>query len=618
MSILVILSGAGIGGLVRAPMRRGDESLDERILLDIAFGLGVLSLIVFVFGSLRLFWWKWLPYVLLLPALGFFWRGLPDIAFAARGFATRKRTAFDLLCAFILVAVAVMVLIPAIAPPSMSDWDSLAYHLAVPKLWIKHGGFYYIEFASHSNFPSLTEMLYIPGLILCRPDAAKLIHYWIGVLLAMAVAILTRKHFDSKTQDLSRAFPKVGNAWMASIALAGMPIVLWEATTAYIDLATAFYTVVAVHLLLEYVDKMERRHLLGCAACAGFAASTKMTGLALIPMLAIWLLVYRWTAEKKVYWKPTLALVLVAFATCLPWYVKTYLYTGNPVYPFFYSIFGGRDWSAELARNYSTLQSRFGLGHGPAAFLTLPYDLAIRPDAFYDTPGLFVGPIFLVAVPILMVARYRTRKLVGLALLFAAHVVAWFVLTQQSRYLIPAFSLLAVLVSGLLSADESFRRTRAAVWIVLFATAIFGLWTLVSFVKAAAPCVFGFEAHDDYLRKTLDIYPAQEFVNNNVPIDAKLALFGDTRGFYLDRSYVWADPGHNARFTRYFGSLGEFISYLRKAGITHAMVNFRFFPTRTRAGAQARLVYDAIESGRFQLIYQTRGRGGVVAVYELR
>ncbi len=83
----------------------------------------------------------------------------------------------------------------------------------------------------------------------------------------------------------------------------------------------------------------------------------------------------------------------VALLVCSPWLVKSYIYTGNPVYPFFYSVFSGKDWTGELARGYSTLQANFGLGNDFASFLLLPYNLAAYSWAFYDTPGLYVGPI---------------------------------------------------------------------------------------------------------------------------------------------------------------------------------------------------------------------------------
>ena len=148
----------------------------------------------------------------------------------------------------LLTVIALAALIPALAPPSMGDWDSLAYHLAVPKLYLEHGGIYHIDFIIPLQLPVPDgDALHAGAGDAQTRSAAKLMNYWVGVLLVLAVVVLVSKHFNAKA------------APMAAIAVAGMPIVLWEATTAYVDLATALYTVVAVHLLLNYLDKPERR-----------------------------------------------------------------------------------------------------------------------------------------------------------------------------------------------------------------------------------------------------------------------------------------------------------------------------------------------------------------------
>ncbi|MDH7602596.1 MAG: hypothetical protein QHI38_10680, partial [Armatimonadota bacterium] len=383
-------------------------------------------------------------------------------------------------------------------------------------------------------------------------------------------------------------------------------------------LATAFYTVVSVCLLLNYFDTTDRHYLTACAACAGFAASTKMTGLQLIPLLLLWLVIDRRVLERQFVLRDAVRFVVLAVAVCSPWYVKTLIYTGNPVYPFFYRLFDGRDWSLELARNYSMLQSRFGLGHSVNAFLTLPYDLTFRSDAFYDTSGLYVGPLVLAAVPVLITARYGSKKLIGLLCLFLAQAAAWFLLTQQSRYLIPDFALLAPLASGLLWRDLRLRKARAAWWAMVTTIALFGLMTLASAFSDALPYVLGLQNRSDYLMRSLDIYPAVKFANENLPARAKLALFGDTRGFYLDCDYVWADYGHNLRFSRRCASLDEFLQMLRSNGITHALVNFRFFPREREALGNTRFVYQAIRSGAFEAIYPYSENGGSVVIFRIR
>lgn len=598
--MLLILAGGGLGRVARGLWRSKDESCLDRFVLDVSMGLGMLSLVFFAMAALH---------VISAPGSGMI---RPFIVMVAVGlilgmvlivgnemplvatWIKQKRlpSAATVIWVVIFVCLAGAVLIPALAPPSSSDWDSLAYHLAIPKLYLEHHGFYYIDFSSHSNFPFLVEMLYTPALSLNDPSGAKMVHYLYGVLLILAVVMLVRKHFTPKAAPL------------AALAIAGMPIVLWEATTAYIDLATALYTVLAVYFLLNYLDSADRRSLIGCAIAAGFAASTKMTGLALIPLLLVWLLIDRFAADRRIEWKHGLMFVGIALLACSPWYLKTLIYTGNSVYPFFYSIFGGRDWTAQLAHGYATSQAKFGMGHGLASFIMLPYDLAFFWAEFCDRGQvLIVGPILLVAAPLLLLARYSSRKLIGLTLFFFAQLAIWFVLTQQSRYLIPSFAILAIVIAGIAYTDDRLRIARIALYVTFAATAVFGVLMLGFQIVTTAPVVFGSESQDQYLSKTLPIYATEKWINDHAPPKAKIALFGDTRGFYLNRDYVWADWGHNKRFTRSFTSVDDFITYLKSQGITYAMVDSRWMPAPDKANGTYECVYQAIRASRFELVH---------------
>ena len=598
------LAAGGAGRLAGRLWRGKSDDGAERLLVDISLGLGVLSLVGFAVSALQLLK---SPLLIIIYA-AFAIIGLVSIIKGNykifHSFAlSRFRDKTFLLSTVLLAIIAIAALIPALAPPSMSDWDSLAYHLSVPKLYLEHGGMYYIDFMSHSNFPMLMETLYTLPVKFGYPAAAKMVTYLTAILLVASVITLAKKHFGEKSAPL------------AGIALAGMPILLWLATTAYIDLATALYTVLAVHLLLNYLDGRECGSLVACAFAAGFAASTKMTGLIVIPLIAAWLVIDGQVSGLKSRYTKPLLFVVVALMVCSPWYIKTFVYTGSPVYPFFYSIFGGRDWTSNLAANYATQQAKFGMGHDITAFLMLPYNLAFYSERFYDTPGLFIGPIFLIGLPVLLLAKYRSRKLVGLGLFFLALLVTWFGLTHQSRYLVPGFAILAVLIAALAYGDERFRASRYALWAVFIVTSLFGIWTLYPAITNASPVVIGQESRDEFLTRTLDVYSADQWINENLPQNAKVALFGDTRGFYLDRAYVWADPGHNAEFTRSYNSANALVDYLKSRHVTHVMVNFRFYPKRCQ-GTQA--TYDAIDKGLLEQIYLVGDGFGSAAVYAVR
>lgn len=609
ISIFFLLICACIGRAVHR-LWRSDAAIGafERLVVDSALGMGTVSLVIFAVGASQLLSKLWVFLAILLAvSLKYVPETMADIFGSLKTFARGCRGAFSEISAAFFIVLAVAALIPALAPPSMSDWDSLAYHLSVPKMYLQHGGIYYINFTSHSNFPFLMEMLYIPGLAIGSVAAAKLMNYWAAVLLAASIWMLAKRHFCEKS------------AYIAVLSFVGMPIVLWEATTAYIDLSTALYTVLCIYLLFNYFDTDNRQFLFGSAISAGFACSTKMTALAVVPLAFVWIIAENIADKKKPNIKIAFLFAFIALLVCSPWYIKSIIYTGNPVYPFFYSIFGGKDWTSGLANTYSSLQAKFGMGHDFTSFIFLPYDLTFYSEKYYDAPGLFVGPVLLLSLPLLCFAKYKSKKLIGLLCFFILQIVIWFKLSQQSRYLLPDFALLSVIIASLLYTDERLKAVRAVYSCAFVFIALFGVYTLLPSVQSSAKYVLGEQTQDQFLSQNLDIYSCDKFVSEHLPKDAKVALYGDTRGFYLNRQYVWADPGHNALFTRDFNSEDDLIKYWKSQKITHVFINHRLFPSPNKAKGLVAYIYQAIDDGELKPVcsdeYTPYSRP---AVYEIR
>ena len=92
------------------------------------------------------------------------------------------------------------------------------------------------------------------------------------------------------------------------------------------------------------------------------------------------------------------------------------------------------------------------------------------------------------------------------------------------------------------------------------------------------PVAFGYETHDGFYSKYPgDIYRASKFINANLPENSRILLFRDTRGFFLDRDYVWGDPLFQV-YINYSKLKNEddFYKELKSIGITHILVNTGF------------------------------------------
>ncbi len=92
-----------------------------------------------------------------------------------------------------------------------------------------------------------------------------------------------------------------------------------------------------------------------------------------------------------------------------------------------------------------------------------------------------------------------------------------------------------------------------------------------------ARAAMGLEPREAYLSRTLDVYDAESFINECTPADARVVVFDEVRGFYLDREYMWGNPGHHEMIPwSSFKTGAGMAKYFRGVGCTHALVNWKY------------------------------------------
>ena len=228
--------------------------------------------------------------------------------------------------------------------------------MADPKLYLQAHRIYYIPWESHSNFAFTAEMWYLFGLMERGPEAgvplAKLFHFTCGVGACLAVYAFGARHLS----------PRVG--LLAAGILASTPLVLWEAGTAYADLAGTFFATLTLLAVANGMAARDERWLRLGAVLMGLTLSTKATALSTLALLALALLFWRVRFQGQT-WPRALGRVAALVSSRprrrSPWYIKSTVYTGNPIYPFYYQIFGGRGFNAALAQAYDQSNANFGI-----------------------------------------------------------------------------------------------------------------------------------------------------------------------------------------------------------------------------------------------------------------
>jgi len=603
-------------GKLRAGLRARDLTLAEEVPFAAAIGMGALAYLILgigLVGHLRL--WAALLVLAALAAIG--WREMVRLLQRA---AAGMRTATLRLrsgqasppysVAIFLIAVFVLTLIGALAPARDNDYDSLVYHLTMPKVYVRDGSIHPVPWLTHSNFPFTLEMLYTVGLLAGDQSLAKLFHFGCGWLAALAVFGFARRWWGALA------------GWIGAAIFAAVPLAGWQMMTAYIELGLALYAFLALAALARLGGQEQapaepatpQGWLWVAALMCGLALGVKMLGGAVL-IFAVAALVWGVrSAPDRARGIGRIALfALIAAAIASPWYIKSYLWTGNPVYPFFYEVFDGRFWTAERARDYTAAQKAFGMGSGPLSFLLLPWNLTMHPRWFFDLPGSLrafnvyitvFGPAFLALLPTLVLTGRvgpGGRLALWFALVFAA---IWFALTQNGRYLVPVLPGLSA-CAGAAAARLLQRRwlLSSAAALVLGLSFVAGLAPAYMLAAPAARVALGLESQTDYLMRASPTYRVFHEVEQATPLSARIMLFGDEpRTFYLNRDCLLGD--HAELFSQAdLESAPAFLGALEGMGVTHLLLGASVLhDMHSQEGALARRLFELATDGRMKLI----------------
>lgn len=444
--LLLVATVFGSGAAVRRLLQPDSLGLSWRPLANLCWGLALWTTVAFALAAGQRLALGPVLFCLGGVLLLGLWLRTRRPAAVADGAKTSPRATplhrgfLALLGLFVLAPLAVLSLIPTVS------WDASAYHLTVPRLFLEHGGFRPVELNVYSNWPLGTEMLFALAMLVQDYVLAKLVHFAFGVGVLYAMWVGLRETPDS---DLSPSQRQLAGL-LAMVFFLANGVVLFEMRVAYVDLAHGFYLTAAFLFLRLWRQAPENRAgLLAAGLCCGLMAATKLNGFVGIAALG-WLLAPGFNALRRLRGWATasrhLALYFAAPVALLwgPWLVKSAWFTGNPVYPLLHGIFGGPDWSPELARQLSQWQQGIGMGREPLDFLLLPWRLVVHGGNGYAHFDGELGLFWLAVLPLALWASRRAIALRPLLLVAVTYGALWAMTSQQMRLLIPALPLLAM------------------------------------------------------------------------------------------------------------------------------------------------------------------------------
>lgn len=582
---LVGLAWYGLGETIVRRVDPAEGESDDIPVMQVAtrslVGAGAWSLAWFFLGVLPL-------YRVSVAALAL----LVGLALAGRALARGRVTAAAIARSAgwaalgLVVTGQILALVAALAPPTAKD--TLLYHYALPKAWIAVGQAIVIPYNIAGYYPLGVEMHAVWAMLLGAPLGARVAEAAAGATLFLFAPLLAMTVYGwARERGADRTW-----AAAAALVIAWIPTGYEVAASAYVDLALAGYTALAVRAFGRWWTSGQSRQLAWVAAGVGGALSIKLSAaFLLLPLALLGLLHALGTgSQDRETARPSTALtaagVLGALALgvtlAAPWYVRNWIRTGSPLFPFYLEIWPAKapGWDLERSRLYETLFSLYGDISGPLDYLWSPIRLAVaaQPDqpAFYD--GV-LGIAFIFALPVLAWVLWRRRLDVELrlaVLVSAGLFVFWLFSSQQLRYLLPAAAGLAVAIAVAGSGLE--RGLSRPLCGLVVAGAALGLPVVLAWFLALDPArvVLGGESREAFLARRLDYYPYYQVVNRDLPPTARVWLIDMRRDTYhLDRpafsDFIFEDYTLT-RYVRAATSVDEIRDRVRADGITHLLV----------------------------------------------
>ena len=548
---------------------------------------------------------------------------------------SKKPAILWLFIGLTLAHVVVIIVLSSVPPVSR---DALTHHLAVPKLYLSHGGIYEIPSIAFSYYPMNLDLLYLLALYCGNDIAPKFIHFSFALLCAGLIFGYLKKRLDT--------------LWglVGALMFLSLPVVVKLSITVYVDLGLIFFSTAALIFFMRWIEENFRiKYLALSAIFCGLALGTKYNGLLVFMLLALFVpFVYARqqkatdaahnsrSGNRRIYTTTRslgygLLFILISLLIYSPWFIRNMVWTHNPVYPLYKSWFTTQEKNTAVDQNESSqMNTRPDRGkkrsplspflsrkilYNEAWWQIVLVPLRIFYQAKDDNPQYFDGKLhpYLLILPFFAffwprqtppIVKIEKQILLAFSLLYL--MITFFSVDMRIRYVAPIIPPLVILtVFGLhaivtLVADK-YRPATPGLKIALISIVLLYFFsTNAAYVSRQFKIVDPFSYisgrldRDAYIEKFRPEYRVYVFANQHLAKDDKiLGLFLGNRLYYSDREISFG-TGFFRKTVNRAQSADTIASNLNKSGFTHLIIRIDIFKTWARA------VFDARQKERLQ------------------
>ncbi|MFO8053854.1 MAG: glycosyltransferase family 39 protein, partial [Bacteroidales bacterium] len=455
----------------------------------------------------------------------------------------------------ILGTIGFISLLASVPPVSR---DALTHHLAVPKLYLEHGGIYEIPHLRFSYYPMNIDLLYLIPLYFGNDIIPKFIHFAFAIITAGMIY-----KYLSRRINTSYALP-------GALFFLTIPVIVRLSATVYVDLGLICFLFASLLYLFRWTESdFKPKYLLISAVFSGLALGTKYNGLVGLFLLGMFCaFVYaRHRAGGRLYGAKAIGwcavFVTVALIIFSPWMIKNFAWTGNPVYPLYNSVFNAEKIE-ESTKQDQEEKKRTGMTHIQVrrhVYGESWAEIALIPVRVFfqgqdDNPKYFDGKTspFLLFLPLFAFLgiskqsrQQRTEKYI---MLFFSVLFLLYACAQTSvriRYFSPILPSLVILsMFGLYNLQTGIlHRTRIisepmkkmVIFCIILAMLALNAFYMADRFKKDQPLAYltGKVTRDEYIRAYRPEYASYKYANQNLSQNDKIfGLYIGNRGYYSD------------------------------------------------------------------------------------
>jgi hypothetical protein len=289
-----------------------------------------------------------------------------------------------------------------------------------------------------SLMPMLADWLYSLAYILAGETSARLLNLSFVFLMAVQGLYITRWLGGS---------PKA--AKLTALLFLTTPLTFAESNSLYIDATWGAFLVAGFMAILQLITKLNDRSphitssvdLVYPALVWGFACATKAITLVMLPIATVLLAFLIVKHRNQLVWRKLVIAIAVFLCLASVPYITSWLISGNPVFPFYNSLFKS---SYYPAGDFNNPYYNSGL-----AWNTLYLIIFNASDYLEGTTGAAGFQwILLLPVSLIMLLVDRNRRTYTVLILSIAATALVFYSQSYLRYVFPIFLLVAASISA--------------------------------------------------------------------------------------------------------------------------------------------------------------------------